>query len=107
MGSIAAVRSGYDIAAHAGRPAGTPMTQGAAIREARAQCEVGIDVADPITFVRSLPFHVRELALIKLPPSSDRTERVMADHAHRRARGVHITASRPDLICQRLVDSRP
>ena len=73
--SIAAVRTGSDISAHAAEPRGRPWQTAQLSDKTGADGDVGIDVADTVFFVGALSLRARELSLEELASAADGAER--------------------------------
>ena len=73
--SVAAVGSRDDVAAEAGRAARPAVAGGAAVGEAGADGQVGVDVPGAVADQRPLPLDARELALEELAAAADRPGR--------------------------------
>jgi len=75
------------------------------IDKSRADANVCCDVTYAIVNAWPLPLHSREFPLKKLSAAPNSTEGVTIYDEQRRVRGVSAPTTRPNLLCQGLVDT--
>src|SRR5512142_3121996 len=81
------------------------MASGATVGEARADREIGLDVAGSVAGARPLALGAGELALEELASTADGPERVAADDECGRVGDEESPTTRSDFLGQGLVDS--
>jgi len=81
------------------------MTESAAIGEACADGDVGMDIAEAVALCWALTLHMSKLTLEQLATAADGTERITIDDEDGRAWGHEVSTPRPDLIAQRLMNT--
>src|SRR6185369_13885609 len=102
---VAAVGPCHNVTSETARASRPAMAPGAAINQPGADRQVSFDVSHAVAGEWSNSLQPRVLALKELTPAPDSSKGIAVDDEHGGVQSHNITATRPCLFKERLVDS--